>query len=163
LLVSRMEEGAFVFRGNKFDLVASAESLPRSPVLSIAQTLNGDVWMGTRDAGLFRTHAGKTSALVTGLPDPKVNCIQPDGDTTLWVGTDNGLARWDGTQFRSLGAQSLSNTQVLAITKDRDANTWVGTHANGLVRINGQGIASLPGDQQTAITALFEDSAGNLW
>jgi ligand-binding sensor domain-containing protein len=163
LLVSRMEKGAFVFRGNKFDLLASAASLPRSPILAIAQTLNGDVWMGTRDSGLFQSHAGKTFAVLNGLPDPKVNCLQPDGETALWVGTDNGLAHWDGMKFTSSGVPALSNMQVLAIIKDRDANIWVGTNANGLIRINSQGVASLPTGERAAITALYEGRAGNLW
>src|SRR5262249_8826871 len=117
LLVSKMEQGAFVYHGNKFDLLASAASLPRSPILAIAQTLNGAVWMGTRDSGLFQSHAGKMVAVTKGLPDPKVNCIQPDGDASVWVGTDNGLAHWEGMRFTPLGSQALSNMQVLAITK----------------------------------------------
>jgi signal transduction histidine kinase/ligand-binding sensor domain-containing protein len=163
LLVSRMEQGAFVFRGNKFDLLANSASLPRSPILSIAQTLNGDIWMGTRDSGLFQSRAGQMFAVAKGLPDPKVNCIQPDGDAALWVGTDNGLAHWDGTRFTSLGVQALSNTQILAMIKDRDANLWVGTNANGLIRINSQGMTSLPAREGSAITALFEGRAGYLW
>ena len=49
--------------------------------------------------------------------------------------------------------------------KDRDANIWLGTGSNGLLRLNDQGLASLDSikGSHNSITALFEDREGNLW
>ena len=163
LLVSRMEQGAFVFRGNQFQLLATASSLPRSPVLSMAQTANGDIWLGTRDAGLFRSRSGHTFSLTDGLPDLKINCILPDGDRDLWIGTDNGIAHWNGTKVTSSGVQQPLNTQILAMIKDHDANVWVGTNTKGLLRLNSRGLSSFAEDERDAITTLFEDREGNVW
>jgi ligand-binding sensor domain-containing protein len=73
LLISRMEQGAVTFRRGKFEMLATTSALPRSPVVSIAQTSNGEVWMGTRDAGLFRFSGEKPFSVREGLPDTKVN------------------------------------------------------------------------------------------
>src|ERR1700730_9037955 len=58
LLVSKMEGGTFALHEGQFQRLANGDALPRSPVISLAQTQNGDVWMGTRDAGLFRLAGG---------------------------------------------------------------------------------------------------------
>src|SRR5262249_44944309 len=85
----------------------------------------------------------------------------------LWVGTDAGITRWDGTNLTRTGIPNLLNSvQVLTICTDRDGNVWIGTNSGGLMRLNAHGVSSLselgqvPAD---AITALFEDREGNLW
>ncbi len=167
LLAARMDDGALSLRGGQIRMLASASELPRSPVISLAQTGNGDIWMGTRDAGLFRLHDGKTSSVRNGLPDSKVNCLLADGDRDLWIGTDNGLVRWNGSELTSARIPpSLNHFQALTMVKDRDANIWVGTDSRGLLRFNSQGVVSLnenSGPSREAITALFEDREGSLW
>jgi ligand-binding sensor domain-containing protein/signal transduction histidine kinase len=166
VLVSKMEDGTFDLHDGRFRRLATADELPRSPVISQAQTPNGDLWMGTRDAGLFRLTEGKILP-VRGLPDLKVDCLLQDGDGALWVGTDNGIVRWTGSQFTAPGIPASRNHfQALAMAKDRDGNIWVGTDSQGLLRMNSQGLASLQetdGVTHEAVTAVFEDREGNLW
>ena len=38
----------------KFETLAPDNALPPTPVMSMAETANGELWLGTRDAGLFR-------------------------------------------------------------------------------------------------------------
>ncbi|MBZ5675047.1 MAG: hypothetical protein LAP61_12450 [Acidobacteriia bacterium] len=166
LLVAKMEEGAFEYQNGGFKVVAAATDLPRSPVMALAQTPDSAVWLGTRDAGLYRLSGGKTNSITRGLPDSKINCLLPDGDRDLWVGTDNGVVRWNGTELTSAGIPtSLDNFQALAMARDRDANIWVGTDSRGLLRFNAQGVSSLNGSDSSgdAVTAVFEDREGNLW
>ena len=49
-----MEDGAFLHGRNGFERLAAATDLPRTPVLSLALSPENSVWLGTRDAGLFR-------------------------------------------------------------------------------------------------------------
>ena len=167
LLVSKMETGTFALHGGQFRRLAAGDALPRSPVISLVQTRNGDFWMGTRDAGLFRLAGGKTTAVRNGLPDLKVNCVTPAGDGGLWVGTDNGVVRWNGSELVPAAIPaSASHFQALAMVEDRDGNLWVGTDSQGLLRLNSQGLASLPRSDNAsheAVTAVFEDREGNLW
>lgn len=167
LLVSKMDEGTFDLHGGQFQRLADDKEMPRSPVISLAQTLNSDVWMGTRDAGLFRLAGGKVLPVRKGLPDLKVNCVLADGDRAVWVGTDNGVVRWDGSELTTAGIPASRNHfQALAMIKDRDGNLWVGTNSQGLMRLNSLGVATLPEPgsmSREAVTALFEDREGNLW
>ncbi len=157
--------GDFAYSAGKFQMIAPAEGLPRSPVLAVAQTSDGETWIGTRDAGLFRSSRGLNRSVVRGLPDLKINCLLPDGARDLWAGTDAGVVRWDGRELRAGGIPlSLSNFQALALEKDRDGNLWIGTDSRGILRLNRQGVLNetvLASSQ--AITALFEDREGNLW
>ena len=166
-LVSMTGIGAFAYRGKRFERLASADGLPRSPVLAVAQTPEGQVWVGTRDAGLFRLGGGQALPITKGLPDLKINCLLPDGKQDLWIGTDSGVVLWNGQDLTASGIPaSLGNFQALALEKDRDANLWVGTDSHGLLRFNANGVAFLnenPNRASEAVTALFEDREGNLW
>lgn len=167
LLAGEMQLGAFSYRGGAWHLLADASSLPRSVLLSIAQTKDGDIWMGTHGSGLFRLRGGRLRgqelAIKKGLPDQKINCLLPDGDRSLWVGTDRGMVRWDGTK---LTPTTLTDVQVLTITRDRDANIWVGSDSRGLLRLNSDGVSALDAHQSgsgNAVTCIFEDREGNIW
>ncbi len=167
VLVARMEEGAFVFRAGAFHILASAADLPRTPVTALARTPNGDIYLATRDAGLYRLGGSKSASIRKGLPDLKVNCLLAAGDRDLWVGTDDGIVRWNGKEFAPAGIPgSISHFQALALARDRDGNVWAGTDSRGLLRLNSRGLSSLALDDGTtprAVTALFEDREGGLW
>jgi len=134
-------------------------------IISIAETADGEVWMGTRDAGLFCLIDGRVSNIAQGLPDRKINSLLPIG-RELWIGTDNGVVRWNGSEItRADVPHALEHTQVLAMIRDHESNTWVAA-ARGLLRVDPRGVASLePPDRRPnrTVTALFEDREGDLW
>ncbi len=167
LLVARLENGALSYHAGKFQTLAAATPLARSPVIAMAQTTDGDLWMGTRDAGLFRVRGDQVSAVSDGLPDSKVNCLLPAAEGKLWVGTDRGIAVWDGARLTTPAMpDALRQPRALAMAGDRDGNVWVGTNSRGLLRLNAQGVASLAdaaGEPNEAVTALFEDREGSIW
>ena len=139
---------------------------PVSPVISVAETGDGKVWLGTLGGGLFILTGGKNTRVNSGLPDGKINCLLPIGSDELWVGTDKGLYRGNTSGFRRVELPSvIGSSQILSILRDRDSNTWVAT-ARGLLRISGASISfssmnELRGDG--GINTLFEDREGNLW
>ena len=156
-----------VARSGKFQRMATGSRLLRSAVLALAQTPDGDFWMGTRESGLFRFTGGKMIAMKHGLSDLKVNCLLPRGDRDLWIGTDTGILRWNGESLntRSIPGQ-LQHVQALSMIMDRDANIWVGTDSLGLVRLNADGASFLrdsDGVSREAVTVVFEDREGNIW
>jgi PAS domain S-box-containing protein len=161
VLVSDIEQGTFRYTAD--DVQKLGPSSP--PVISMAETADGKIWLGTLGDGLFFLTGGRATNVNTGLPDRKINSLLPIGEK-LWVGTDTGLYHGNGTGFRRIELPSfLGNVQVLSLLRDRDSNIWVGT-TRGLLRINGKGISfsaenELRGDG--GITVLFEDREGNLW
>jgi signal transduction histidine kinase/ligand-binding sensor domain-containing protein len=166
LMASAPEQGTILRRNGKFEMIADTSAMPRSPVISLAQTTDGDVWMGTRGAGLFRLSGKATREVIDGLPAPKINCLLAGPHGELWIGTDWGVAHWDGKTLTTPNmGQTGRRLQALAMVKDRDQNLWVGTDSRGLLRLNQQGVASLNANTPGAgaITAVFEDREGALW
>jgi len=167
LLLSKMEGGIFDLRDGTFRRLDPTNELPRSAVVCLAQTREGDIWLGTRDAGLFRITGGRTLSMSRDLSDLKVNALAPDRGSELWIGTDNGIVRWNGTTLTNSGVPaSLVGVQALALRVDRDANLWIGTNPGGLARLNARGVSWINGQRTSAeepVTALFEDREGNLW
>src|ERR1700692_1204735 len=63
-----------------------------------------------------------------GLENLNVNCIAQDTTGYLWIGTENGLYRYDGSQFRNYGASDGLNARVIQdLYVDPDRTLWVGT------------------------------------
>src|ERR1700687_5632827 len=139
VLLSDLISGTLRLRNGKLDLVAPA-TLPGAAVTSsMAETAGGKIWLGTLGAGLFFLDNGRVTRVTQGLTETKINCLLLVGEQELWVGTDHGLFRWNGTAFRRAGlGPSLSDQPVLTILRDRDSNIWVGT-TWGLLRINANG------------------------
>jgi ligand-binding sensor domain-containing protein/signal transduction histidine kinase len=163
-IFATLSEGIFTENAGKVKTLALPSSQPNFLVLSMAQTSDGIVWIGTRDAGLFQLQDGQISAAPLGTPDRKINCLLAAGEE-LWIGTDNGVALWNGSTGREGVAHSLEHVQALSMTTDRESNVWIGTGA-GLVRVNPSGGVSTnePGPlTREAITAVFEDRERNLW
>ena len=97
-----------------------------------------------------------------------------DAQGFLWVGTQAGLLRWDGYQFRSYApdpgtAGALPDNYVTALHIDTQGRLWVGTSAGGLARYepgdDSFSVVALPSDRGTdlSITAISADGTGGLW
>jgi PAS domain S-box-containing protein len=162
LLVSDIAQGTFRFMKDHAQKLGPASP----PVISLAETADGNIWMGTLGDGLFLLRGGRATPVNAGLPDRKINCLLAIGSDDLWVGTDTGVYRGNGTGFRRLELPSfLGTVQISSLLRDRDSNVWLGT-TRGLLRINAKGISfseenDLRGDG--GVNVLFEDREGNLW
>jgi len=161
VLVSDMAQGTLRFMEDHVQKLGPASP----PVISMAETADGKLWLGTLGDGLFFLTGGQATKVNAGLPDRKINSLLPIGEE-LWVGSDTGLYRGNGTGFRRLELPSfLDNVKVLSLLRDRDSNIWVGT-ARGLLRMNAKGSSFSEENELRGaggITVLFEDREGNLW
>ncbi|MBK8965945.1 MAG: hypothetical protein IPM36_04565 [Lewinellaceae bacterium] len=75
-----------------------------------------------------------------GLSSNSVTCLLQDRQGFLWIGTKDGLNRYDGTRFRVFSryrndSTSISNNYILCLWEDRRGYLWVGTQA-GLNRFD---------------------------
>lgn len=102
-----------------------------------------------------------------GLPQNTVNSIIQTRDGFLWVATNGGVARFDGTRFRNFGLKDgVKALQVLALAEDRDGAVWMGA-SGGLGRWQNGRIAwfgrtdGFPGGND--IISLTADRDGSLW
>lgn len=69
-----------------------------------------------------------------GLSNNSVQCILQDKHGIVWIGTNGGLNRYDGSsfiQYSILSTPALTNSVVTALMQDPDGYLWIGTE-NGL-------------------------------
>jgi ligand-binding sensor domain-containing protein/two-component sensor histidine kinase len=102
-----------------------------------------------------------------GLPQDTIRALAQTSDGYLWVGTSEGLARFDGYDFVTFSKDngSLPANAVTALSTGRSGSLWIGT-SGGLVQyLNGQfktfGVAEglPPGN----VNSIVEDKDGVLW
>jgi signal transduction histidine kinase/ligand-binding sensor domain-containing protein/DNA-binding response OmpR family regulator len=70
-----------------------------------------------------------------GLPSSLINCILKDRFGYLWIGTDDGLCKFDGYQFKIYLQGTGANQIIFSIIEDHSGNLWVGT-PRGLDKYN---------------------------
>jgi len=78
-----------------------------------------------------------------GLSQSNAGCMLQDSRGFMWIGTRDGLNRYDGYRFTVFRHQdgdstSLTNSYVTSIVEDRHGDLWVGTWGGGLCRYNRQ-------------------------
>jgi ligand-binding sensor domain-containing protein/signal transduction histidine kinase len=103
-----------------------------------------------------------------GLPQNTVHSIAQTPDGYIWIGTEEGLARFDGIKFTVLDKQKipqLKSNYIRSLLVDRRGALWIGT-AEGLVRMQ-DGIFTTfttnEGLPSNTIQAIYEDQKSNLW
>ena len=91
----------------------------------------------------------------------------PDG--YLWVGTSEGLFRFDGAGFKLFtheNTPAIRENSVFCLLAARDGRLWIGTDGGGLVEMrDGVFKAYTPSDGLTDgfVRALLEDRSGAVW
>ena len=61
-----------------------------------------------------------------GLPSNAINIIVQDSEKFLWIATDAGLVRFDGSEFKKYTtADGLSRNQVIVIKEDNRKRVWL--------------------------------------
>ena len=99
--------------------------------------------MIVRDKSAYNISSWTTD---TGLPQNAIKCLIQTHDGFLWVGTQNGLARFDGRRFRVFDHAStpaMPHCNVYSLAEDYDGALWIGT-SDGLARFtNGDSSLSI--------------------
>ncbi len=122
----------------------------------------------------FFTHKYTTD---DGLSQSNANTILKDHKGFLWIGTDEGLNRFDGYEFKifyngSDDSLSLRDDKILTLFEDNRQNLWIGTNLGGLNRYDRstQSFTSFtynPADDlslsNNTVNSIFQDSKGRLW
>ncbi len=91
------------FVDGRFLPLLDGRQLPDPTAYELAWDPQGRLWIGTR-GGLARLDAPGTSPVtIEELGRPQVNAIVPVGADELWVGTSDGVFRWQGGTWRRAG------------------------------------------------------------
>lgn len=103
-----------------------------------------------------------------------VSALAEDGAGFLWVGSQMGLARWDGYHFRIYRPSAdipdaLPDSYVRTLHTDPQGRLWIGTNSGGLARHDSDQDrfilygAGADGLSHGSVNAIADDGADGLW
>lgn len=102
-----------------------------------------------------------------GLPENTVSAVTRTRDGYLWLGTADGLARFDGmsfTVFTRWNTPQLRDSTVIALLEDDDGALWIGTQGGIAQFRNGHFTwYSRDGLADDHINAIVQGDDGDLW
>ena len=149
--------------------------------LELAEDRKGALWLGTDSSGLhhFDPATGQFTKYEHDmnrpgtLSDNRVNSVHFDRSGTMWVGTQNGLDKFDsktGTFTVYTQRDGLAGNAVGCILEDDHGKLWMSTN-NGIARFDPQSTAfksystaeGLPGPDLTGKGACFKSQSGEMF
>jgi hypothetical protein len=144
----------------------AAEALPLASSLTGILFDSGATYYSSL-AGVSRWHQGqlRTWSENEGLASELVHAIGRGSDGAIWVATSEGLARYDGQNWRPLGTTELVTR---GLTTDRRGRVWVAT-SKGLRMFpaGATGAAADPGNAPVVLAGDMRDVAadgvGRIW
>ena len=104
-----------------------------------------------------------------GLPQSSVIAIEQTQDGYLWLGTLNGLVRFDGIRFSVFdegNTPALGSSRIVYLFQDSAGNLWVGTESAGVVLVKDGVPKPLDigrGSRESRLASACEDVTGAVW
>lgn len=180
-------------RNNTFTIYknerGNSNSISSNDIRSIISDKEGNVWLGTADAGVdefVKTGEGKYSKInikrslqeKNSLSNNTIWCLLEDGEGYLWIGTDDGLDRYNKNtneirifRHNSFNPFSISNNKINVLYEDKAGLIWIGTW-NGLNWYDKKTgkfytYKHIVGDSTSIssnrVFGIYEDKAGTMW
>ena len=106
-----------------------------------------------------------------GLSQSSVMAILKDSRGFMWFGTQDGLNRYDGYEFKVYSSTNeqftVSNNLITSLCEDNFGNIWIGTY-NGLNRLNIKNdsvdrVLEIHGSRIKKINQSYNDNEGNIY
>lgn len=103
-----------------------------------------------------------------GLPQNTINAITQTRDGYLWLATNDGLARFDGTRFKVFNrgiTPGIKNNRFWSLYEARDGTLWAGAEDSLLRYRDGQfkSYTSEDGLPNGHVIFIEEDDGGHIW
>lgn len=159
-------------------LLTLRDGLPSKFITCWLEDNEGNIWIGTKEAGLARIRRRQFKEFTTahGIPGDVAQSVCEDAQGTIWVGTaTGGLARKEGERFIPVPLTPNPDPLIESVTVFPDVTNgiWIGTlqgsvfrYVNGEVhRVNNEVAWSFPMERlrDHVANAMMQDSRGRVW
>ena len=132
------------------------------------------IWLNTPSITFAQSLKFNHLTVEDGLSNNIVNTVIQDKTGFIWFGTEDGLNRYDGYNFKIFrndpsDSNSLSDNSIWSLIEDRAGNIWIGTKGGMLNRYDPVTEKfshwKIQSDlaEENSIKALFEDRDGSIW
>ena len=140
----------------------------------VLEDRRGNSWFVSTDSGAFYYNGKSFQQFTTteGLADNRVMSVYEDKVGIIWLGTGNGLSRYDGKSFRNFKNPNPSrdgngrnwNNDITTIIEDKTGKLWVGTRGTAFV-FDGKTFTTLTykGEPFLGVWGIMEDRKGAIW
>ncbi|MGK7392113.1 MAG: two-component regulator propeller domain-containing protein [Candidatus Cyclobacteriaceae bacterium M2_1C_046] len=98
--------------------------------------------------------------------DESINVILQTSDNFIWLGTSNGLFRFDGSAYRHFLQDSSDSNNISALYEDDNGVVWIGYNSGKIGKFKGKGfVPFLPeeGFPRVPVTGFAQDSNNDIW
>lgn len=159
-------------------LLTLENGLPSKFITCWLEDNEGNVWIGTKEAGLvcIRNRRFKEYTKADGIPGDVAQSVCEDSQGTIWVGTaTGGLARKEGEKFVSVPFTPNPDPMIESVTVCPAATNgiWIGTLqgrvfrfvSNQVYNVNADITGSFPLERlrDHEANAIMQDSLGRVW
>lgn len=120
-------------------------------------------------AVIWADYVNQVWTAAEGLPGNTVTDLLQKSDGYIYIGTYDGLVRFDGVKFTILNKNTVSDFRCVSartIFEDTDGNLWVGSNDEGVAKISSSGIEMFTTDNglpNNSIRDIAQDKSGNIW
>ncbi|PYP91485.1 MAG: hypothetical protein DMG65_07440 [Candidatus Angelobacter sp. Gp1-AA117] len=120
-------------------------------------------------ANFIRQSVHRVWTTEDGLPQNSVNAIIQTKDGYLWMGTQEGLVRFNGatfTIFDKRSTKAMRGNTIHTLMEDREGNLWIATSRGGLMQYRAGEFRTYSRNEGLAddsVNALLQDAKGKLW
>ncbi len=164
------------YDGSQWILYRDEDGLDSTSIGALAWTgeglLAGTNYCGSDGCGLnlltrdgFRPFKGFPSAAGEdpGKLSYNVNALLPTAGGGLWAGTTNGLAHYDGKEWKTyFVSDGLPDNAINALMFDKDGVLWAGT-GQGAAKFDGERFQAVETLNGTTVRGIAQDSQGSYW
>jgi len=174
--------GVFRYDGKSFTNLTSKISSPSFLFWDVLEDRKGNLWLATRDSGVYYYDAHladeKGKSLRTGkagfqhfttgerLVNNRVTSVYEDKAGIIWFGTGGGVSRYDGKSFRNFTTkEGLPSNNITTIMEDRTGKFWFGTRGEACF-YDGKTFTvfrNKDGKAFNNVSSIIEDRKGNIW
>jgi len=148
----------------RFDGISYERYLP-GLIYALLSRPNGDLWIGL-NASISLLRDGKLTIYTArdGVPNGKVAGFAQDGEGTIWVATNVGLARFEGARWSQVGEDwNFTGKLARGMCLDRNGTFWVATENTILFLPRGARKFQMTGISTSEVWMIVEAPNGKLW
>jgi ligand-binding sensor domain-containing protein len=141
------------------------QAFPARNATSLLTVPDGGLWIGFSSGEVSLLKNGRITSYgqKEGLPPSTVRSLVRDRQGRIWAASPTGLSQFNGSQWRSIGADWNFSGGATAAFVDHAGTIWIGTPDRVVFVPEGAGRFQLAANGLKYVTSLSEDSRGTVW